>query len=171
MHESVTLKTLGLRELWGSVALDRGHICCISRIGREVAAQLTMLAAICYPIWEYSRCLPVNKDFPMYLQHYNNNPNQTHRWAVVKKIASEMEAVLKNYLHCFILFTLLTLPRLLTLLTLLSLLPPRPQPTLLTLHTLLREGSRYQFGWIFGKVPRGGGHFQSKNLYCRFWEL
>ena len=99
------------------------------------------------------------RDFPMYLQHYNNNPNQTHRWAVVKKIASEMEAVLKNYLHCFILFTLLLLPRLLTLLTLLSLLPPRPQPTLLTLHTLLREGSHYQFGWIFRKVPRGGGSF------------
>ena len=98
------------------------------------------------------------RDFPMYLQHYNNNPNQTHRWAVVKKIASEMEAVLKNYLHCFILFTLLTLPRLLTLLTLLSLLPPRPQPTLLTLHTLLREGSCYQFRWVFGKVP-GGGSF------------
>ena len=35
------------------------------------------------------------------------------------------------------------------------------------IHLCLREG--YQIGW---KVPRGGeGHFQSKNLYCRFWEL
>ena len=34
----------------------------------------------------------------------------------------------------------------------------------------IREGSRYQIGWSFGKVPKGGGsHFQSKNLYCRFW--
>ena len=53
----------------------------------------------------------------------------------------------------------------------------------------LRDGSRYQSGWIFGKVPKGGyssqldwgtklkrdwewskgeGHLQSKNLYCRF---
>ena len=26
-----------------------------------------------------------------------------------------------------------------------------------------------QIGWIFGKVPKGGGHFQSKNLYCILW--
>ena len=36
----------------------------------------------------------------------------------------------------------------------------------------LREGSGFQIRWIFGKVPKGGmGHFQSKNLYCRFWEI
>ena len=36
----------------------------------------------------------------------------------------------------------------------------------------LREGSGFQIGWIFGKVHKGGGcYFQSKNLYCRFWEL
>ena len=37
----------------------------------------------------------------------------------------------------------------------------------------VREGSRYQIRWIFGKVPKGGcgGHFQSKSLCCRFWEL
>ena len=35
---------------------------------------------------------------------------------------------------------------------------------------MIREGWRLQNGWIFGKVPKGGGcHFQSKNLYCRFW--
>ena len=37
-----------------------------------------------------------------------------------------------------------------------------------------REGSRYQIWWIFGKVPKGGrvgGHFQSKNLSCKFGEL
>ena len=40
------------------------------------------------------------------------------------------------------------------------------------LITILREGSGYQIGWIFEKLPRGGGgHFQSKNLCCRFWEL
>ena len=34
----------------------------------------------------------------------------------------------------------------------------------------LRDRRRHQNGWIFGKVPKGGvGHFQSKNLYCRFW--
>ena len=34
----------------------------------------------------------------------------------------------------------------------------------------VRGGPRYQMGQIFGKFPRGGGgHFQSKNLYCRFW--
>ena len=33
-----------------------------------------------------------------------------------------------------------------------------------------RDGSRYQIGWIFGKVPKGGrGHFQYKKLCCRFW--
>ena len=34
-----------------------------------------------------------------------------------------------------------------------------------------RVWSCYQNGLIFGKAPRGGGrgHFQSKNLYCRFW--
>ena len=95
------------------------------------------------------------RDFPMYLQHYNNNPNPTHRWAVVKKIASEMEAVLKNYLHCFILFTLLTLPRLLTL---------------LTLHTLLREGSCYQFRWVFGKVP-GGGSFSIQKFILQILKI
>ena len=36
---------------------------------------------------------------------------------------------------------------------------------------LLRDGSRYQIGWIFSSKGRGGSHFQSKNLYCRFWEL
>ena len=35
----------------------------------------------------------------------------------------------------------------------------------------LRDGCRYQNGWIFGKVPKGGSNFQSKNLCCRFWEL
>ena len=35
----------------------------------------------------------------------------------------------------------------------------------------LREGSGYQIGWIFGKLPRGGGQFQSKKLCCIFWEL
>ena len=32
----------------------------------------------------------------------------------------------------------------------------------------LRDGCRYQNGWIFGKVPKGGSNFQSKNLCCRF---
>ena len=39
----------------------------------------------------------------------------------------------------------------------------------------IRDRSSYQIGWIFGKVPKGqrggGSHFQSQNLYCRFWEL
>ena len=29
-------------------------------------------------------------------------------------------------------------------------------------------GDATQNGWIFGKVLKGGGHFQSKNLCCRF---
>ena len=36
----------------------------------------------------------------------------------------------------------------------------------------IREGSGYQIGLIFGDMPKGGAggaHFQSKNLYCRFW--
>ena len=33
----------------------------------------------------------------------------------------------------------------------------------------LRDGSGLQNTWIFGQVPMGGGHFQSKNLYSRFW--
>ena len=34
----------------------------------------------------------------------------------------------------------------------------------------IREGSGYQNGWIFGKVPKGeGGHFYSKNLCCKIW--
>ena len=34
----------------------------------------------------------------------------------------------------------------------------------------VREGWRLQNGWIFGKVPKGGGgHFQSKNLCCKIW--
>ena len=33
----------------------------------------------------------------------------------------------------------------------------------------IRDAPRFQIGWIFGKVPRGGGHFQSKNLYCKIW--
>ena len=33
----------------------------------------------------------------------------------------------------------------------------------------LRDGSGLQNTWIFGQVPKGGGHFQSKNLYSRFW--
>ena len=67
-------------------------------------------------------------------------------------------------------------------------LPPRePQPqgrnlnssrtatvshaTYINLQTL-RDQWWYQYIWIFGKVPKGGGcHFQSKNEYCRFWEL
>ena len=37
-------------------------------------------------------------------------------------------------------------------------------------HFTLREAYRYQNGWIFGKVPNGGGgHFQSKNFCCKFW--
>ena len=36
-----------------------------------------------------------------------------------------------------------------------------------------RDGWPHQNGWIFGKVPkeegRRGGHFQSKNLLCRFF--
>ena len=36
---------------------------------------------------------------------------------------------------------------------------------------IISEGSGYQFGWFFSeKCPRGG-HFKSKNLYCRFWGL
>ena len=35
---------------------------------------------------------------------------------------------------------------------------------------ILRDRWRYQIGWMFGKVSKGGGgHFQPKNLYCRFW--
>ena len=34
----------------------------------------------------------------------------------------------------------------------------------------LRDAYPFQNGWIFGKVPKGGGgHFQSKNLYCKIW--
>ena len=34
----------------------------------------------------------------------------------------------------------------------------------------LRDAFPFQNGWIFGKVPKGGGgHFQSKNLYCKIW--
>ena len=35
----------------------------------------------------------------------------------------------------------------------------------------LRDAAHFQIGWIFGKVPKGGrgGHFQSKNLYCKIW--
>ena len=42
----------------------------------------------------------------------------------------------------------------------------------------IRDGSCYQIGWIFGKVSKEGGgggrgwrggHYQSKDLYCRFW--
>ena len=33
-----------------------------------------------------------------------------------------------------------------------------------------RDAFPFQNGWIFGKVPKGGGgHFQSKNLYCKIW--
>ena len=41
------------------------------------------------------------------------------------------------------------------------------------LITILKEGSGYQIGWIFREIAKGGGggHFQSKNLCCRFWEL
>ena len=39
-------------------------------------------------------------------------------------------------------------------------------------HTAVRDAFPFQNGWIFGKVPKGGGgHFQSKNLYCRFLSL
>ena len=43
----------------------------------------------------------------------------------------------------------------------------------LSIIQVLREASHLQNGWIFGKFPkgRGGGHFQSKNLYCRFLPL
>ena len=35
-----------------------------------------------------------------------------------------------------------------------------------------RVGQNYQNGWNFGKLSNGGGgHFQSKNLCCRFWKL
>ena len=34
----------------------------------------------------------------------------------------------------------------------------------------VREAFPFQNGWIFGKVPKGG-HFQSKNLCCRFLPL
>ena len=38
------------------------------------------------------------------------------------------------------------------------------------LMATLRDAFPFQNVWIFGKVPKGGGgHFQSKNLYCRFW--
>ena len=38
------------------------------------------------------------------------------------------------------------------------------------LFFVITDGWWYQNGWIFGKVSKGGvGHFQSKNLYCRFW--
>ena len=41
-----------------------------------------------------------------------------------------------------------------------------------SLEIFFREGSGYQIGWFFWKSSKGGGvHFQSKNLYCRFWEL
>ena len=34
----------------------------------------------------------------------------------------------------------------------------------------IRDGWQYQNGWILEKFQRGaGGHFQSKNLCCRFW--
>ena len=32
----------------------------------------------------------------------------------------------------------------------------------------IREGWRYQIGWIFGKVPRGRGHFHSKIYIADF---
>ena len=46
-----------------------------------------------------------------------------------------------------------------------------PQFVLQIVEPWVRDGWRYQNGWIFGKVPKGGGggHFQSKNLYWRFW--
>ena len=45
-----------------------------------------------------------------------------------------------------------------------------PQFVLQIVEPWVRDGWRYQNGWIFGNVPKGGrGHFQSKNLYCRFW--
>ena len=40
----------------------------------------------------------------------------------------------------------------------------------LFLNFRLRDDWKYQNGCFFGKVPKGGGgHFQSKNFYCRFW--
>ena len=34
----------------------------------------------------------------------------------------------------------------------------------------IRDGRCLQHGWILRKVQKGGrGHFQFKNLYCRFW--
>ena len=35
---------------------------------------------------------------------------------------------------------------------------------------ILREGWSYQIGWS-SKEGRGGGHFQSKKLCCRFWTI
>ena len=35
----------------------------------------------------------------------------------------------------------------------------------------IRYRSGCQNGWIFGKLPWGGGHFQSKNSCWRFWTL
>ena len=76
-------------------------------------------------------------------------------------------------LHClrcllfslFKLFTLFTLFTLFSLFTLFTLLTPL---ALFTLFTLFREGFCYQIGWIFGKVPKGGGSFSIQKF---MWQI
>ena len=42
-------------------------------------------------------------------------------------------------------------------------------PALKTAYIGIREARPYQNWWIFGKVPKGGGHFWSKKKCCSFF--
>ena len=58
------------------------------------------------------------------------------------------------------------------LFTLFTLLAPLPPSLLFTLfRNCLWKGPATKLDKFLEKCQRGGAHFQSKNLYCRFWEL